>query len=79
MHLRVEHRTILEQILQKYINLSKMISFVNYLLSFLLAWLYAHMEEHPLKEYKLQMPAEKFHVADIPLIRKVHNKQKDAN
>lgn len=37
------------------------------------------MEEHPLKEYKLQMPAEKFHGTDIPLIRKVQKKQKDAN
>lgn len=37
------------------------------------------MEEHPLKEYKLQIPTKEFHVANTPLIRKVQNKQKDAN
>lgn len=37
------------------------------------------MQEYPLKEYKLQTPTSKnFSVADMPLIRKVGNKQKDA-
>lgn len=37
------------------------------------------MEEHPLKEYKLQIPTKEFHVPDISLTRKVQNKQEDAN
>lgn len=36
------------------------------------------MQEYPLKEYKLQILISKnFSVADMPLIRKVGNKQKD--